>query len=142
MQAERRLLAMEDARVNRQKAKEEQENNPDSDVLEEILRGLQKGDTRRSKKRRNPQDLDAGNTTISADDPSFMALDMLAQLQSDGFELAAPNPNPVPNRRSRRRRTDRAGENDRELPSSPLATEITDMGEFSTDSYYDNDSRS
>ncbi|PPQ72494.1 hypothetical protein CVT24_003257 [Panaeolus cyanescens] len=141
--SEKRLQALADTRANRQKAREDQENDPDADALEKILAGLRQGNTRRhNKKRRDLQGADAGDTTINANDPSFMALDMLAQLKSDGFEMPTQPMSPNLNRRSRRRRTERGTESDRELPSSPLATEITDLGEFSTtDSYFDNDSR-
>lgn len=64
----------------------------------------------------------AAEATISTQDTSFNAQDMLARLQSDGFPVP---PSPGGNRE--RRRTRRRARLDGELPTSPLATEILEV---------------
>ncbi len=48
---------------------------------------------------------------------------MLARLQSDGFSVAPPSPTVPTTQRRRRRRTERL-DGDKDIPTSPLATEI------------------
>jgi len=57
-------------------------------------------------------------------DPTVVARDMLARLQSDGF-VPPPSPTMSTHQRRRRRRTERGLE--KEIPNSPLATEILDI---------------
>lgn len=59
-------------------------------------------------------------------DPTVIARDMLARLQSDGF-VASPSPTMATHQRRRRRRTERALPNEKEIPNSPLTTEILDL---------------
>lgn len=132
---ERRKLAIEETRANRQRELETSAPDEDDNALERLIENLRNGDTitRKARRRRPGAEKDStmtGNLTLDllrpADDPTMVARDMLARLQSDGF-VAPPSPTMSTHQRRRRRRTERALQNEKEIPNSPLATEILDI---------------
>jgi len=129
---ERRKQTLEANRSNRQKEKSANMDEDDG-ALERLLADLRNGETiTRKARRRRPGGSAAATSTLELDltvtsnDTSFNARDMLARLQSDGF-VAPPSPTSNAHQRRRRRRTDKFEEKD--IPTSPLATEILDMSE-------------
>jgi len=121
---EKRKQAYEQSRSTRQKEQE------DDGALEKLLSALRNGDTisRRAHRRRPapetqlltplPLNLNGSNDT------SYIAQDMLARLQSDGFPTAPSLTVAIPHRR-RRRRTERTVGSE-EMAGSPLANEVQD----------------
>lgn len=129
----KRRQALEESKANRLK-EASVITDEDDGALERILADLRNGDTVTRKARRRRPTAEP-NTTVplglnlelsnSGNDMSMIARDMLARLKSDGF--SAP-PSPTTSRR-RRRRTERPSESDKDIPTSPLASEILDMTE-------------
>lgn len=130
---EKRKQAFEENKVNRQKELAAVGVDDGDDALERLIAGLHGDTITRKARRRRPG---AGETTASnfaietGNDASYVARDMLAQLQSQGF-VAQPSPTISTAQRRRRRRTDRL-DIDKELPISPLATEILEAQATST----------
>lgn len=137
--AEKRKQAMEENRAQRLKAQESSAVDEESnDVLDNLLQILRNGESiRKGKKQNRPRpsvplslNLESGDQTGDAAD---VARDMLARLQSDGF-VTPPSPLPPPTssqRRERRRRERPTLHPEREIPPSPLSTEILDINEGS-----------
>lgn len=129
----KRKQALEESKANRRK-EASVITDEDDGALDRILEDLRNGDTitRKSRRRRPTAE---PNTTVPRglnlelsnpdNDMSVIARDMLARLQSDGF--GAP-PSPTSSRR-RRRRTERQSEAEKDIPTSPLVSEILDMTE-------------
>ena len=131
---ERRRQAHEENRSNRQKEQEAMAGDEHEGALEKLLTDLRNGDTisRKARRRRPaPEDqLALLPLNLDGSTPSNVARDMLARLQSDGFE---PIPSPIvvaTQHRRRRRRTERTFDSE-EMPGSPLAIEIQENDEDS-----------
>lgn len=120
--AEKRKQAAEEARLNREKAKEAagQDDAENTAILDDLLEKLRNGDNVGKKARRTrptpaarpaaPLDLSAAGLLAATrgNDTVDLAKDMLARLKSDGFNaLGSTSPTssttPLPHRRSRRR---------------------------------------
>lgn len=112
---EKRKQAAEEAKLNRERAKEAASAaDENTDVLDNLLEKLRNGDNIGRKARRArpsaasrpaaPLDLSAG---ALGNDTADLARDMLARLKSDGFDAGLPPTSPTsstaPPRRSRRR---------------------------------------
>lgn len=131
---------MDEQRANRQKALDAAPPVEGDDVLDNLLEKLRNGDTvgRRARRARPsaenraivPPTLSLNGTSSAPDDTVDIARDMLARLQSDGF-VATPTPNTSAPPRRRRRRTEKVLGVDKDLPGSPLASEIHDIHEDS-----------
>lgn len=115
---EKRRRAAEEAKLNREKAKEaaSAEDAEDTAVLDKLLARLQDPDmvgrrarrTRPSVTSRPAPPLNLSTTSLassgSGNDTVDLARDMLARLKSDGFDaLPSPTAPTAPQRRSRRR---------------------------------------
>lgn len=133
---EKRRQALEENKVNRQKAIEAAGANEDQDVLDAVLAKLRNGDpvrkARRTRPNADPQPLVPLSLTLEGSsitgDAGDIARDMLARLQSDGFPLPVSSTVPAPTSQRRRRlRIESASTG--ELPGSPLASEIQDIQE-------------
>lgn len=102
-------------------------------ALEKLLTDLRNGDTvsRKARRRRPAPENQLASLPLNLDGstPSNVARDMLARLQSDGFE-AIPSPIVATQNRRRRRRTERIFDSE-EVPGSPLAIEIQENDEDS-----------
>jgi cytokinesis protein len=102
-------------------------------ALEKLLTNLRNGDTisRKARRRRPAPENQLASAPLNLDGstPSNVARDMLARLQSDGFE-AIPSPIVTTQHRRRRRRTERIFDIE-EMPGSPLAIEIQENDENS-----------
>lgn len=130
---EKRRKAQEEVKLNRQKALDAAPPDDDSDVLDTLLEKLRNGDAvgRRARRTRPgattrpsaPLSLTL-DSSLPTGDTVDLARDMLARLQSDGFQMPASPTVPVSQRR-RRRRTENAGD----IPGSPLVTEIQEIPE-------------
>jgi cytokinesis protein len=136
---EKRKQAAEEAKANRAKAREaaSAEDDENSAVLDTLLEKLRNGDNvgRRARRARTgagsrpsvPLNLDT-DSLLSAgktgSDTADIALNMLAQLKSNGFEAitpGSPTASSVPNRRTRRRPSTSAFRGiTEELEESPL----------------------
>lgn len=127
---EKRRQALEESKANRQKELAAVGVDEGDDALERLIAGLRDGDTitRKAARRRRPGTGETSTTNFAIDlgdsgnDASDIARDMLARLQSDGF-VAPPSPTAPTTQRRRRRRTERL-DGDKDIPTSPLATEI------------------
>ena len=128
---ERRRQAHEENRSNRQKEQEAMAGDEHEGALEKLLTDLRNGDTvsRKARRRRPAPENQLVSLPLNLDDSSNVARDMLARLQSDGFE-AIPSPIVATQHRRRRRRTERIFDSE-EMPSSPLTTEIQENDEDS-----------
>ena len=118
---QKRKQAMEESKMTRQKAQEASANGTtgqeeeDTSVLDTLLEKLRNGDTvgRRAGRARRaaenrpaiPSSLNTDGTPApDANDAADIARDMLARLQSDGFQAFTPtSPTSGPRRRTRRR---------------------------------------
>ncbi len=128
---EKRRQALEESKANRQKELAAVGADETDDALERLIAGLRDGDTitRKAARRRRAGAGETSATNIAIDlndsgnDASYIARDMLARLQSDGFSVAPPSPTVPTTQRRRRRRTERL-DGDKDIPTSPLATEI------------------
>ena len=100
-------------------------------ALEKLLTDLRNGDTisRKARRRRPAPENQLASLPLNLDGSSNVARDMLARLQSDGFE-AKPSPIVATQHRRRRRRTERTFDSE-EMPGSPLAIEIQENDEDS-----------
>jgi cytokinesis protein len=144
--AEKRKQVAEESRAIRQKAIEAATTEGDQDVLDDLLARLRKGETVRkarrtgrsapeSKPANEPLTLTLDTTSLTTSiagggDVSNMAQNMLASLRSNGFVPAIPTTPTAPSmsqRRRRRRTENRSIGGERELPGSPLTTEIHDI---------------
>lgn len=135
MAVEKRKLAAEEMKANRQKALEASsaQENEDTSALDTLLEKLRNGDTvgRRARRARpSAEPRPAIPLTLSLDetsggtDTADIARDMLARLQSDGFEAFTPSsPTPQPQRRRRRRAATNGDIS--EGPLSPLSMDST-----------------
>lgn len=132
---------MEENKANRQKALESASVVDGDDVLETLLDKLRNGDiVGRRTARRRPVGETRSSTppTVTVDatlghDTIDIARDMLARLQSDGFVAAPPaSPTVGATQRRRRRRTERGLGSEREIPGSPLSTEIQEDSKSET----------
>ena len=111
----------------------------DGGALEQLLTNLRNGDTisRKARRRRpaperhlsTPLPLNLDGST-SSNDTSYIARDMLARLQSDGFVATPPIVATQHQHRRRIRRTERILDSE-EMPGSPLAIEIQESNEDS-----------
>ena len=128
---ERRRQVHEENRSNRQKEQEAMAGDEHEGALEKLLTDLRNGDTvsRKARRRRLAPENQLASLPLNLDDSSNVARDMLARLQSDGFE-AIPSPIVAMQHRRRRRRTERIFDSE-EMPGSPLATEIQENDEDS-----------
>lgn len=129
---ERRRQAHEENRSNRQKEQEAMAGDEHEGALEKLLTDLRNGDTitRKARRRRPAPENQLTSLHLNLDGSSNVARDMLARLQSDGFE---PIPSPIvvaTQHRRRRRRTERTFDSE-EMPGSPLAIEIQENDEDS-----------
>ena len=108
-------------------------------ALEKLLTNLRNGDTisRKARRRRPAPENHLTSLPLNLDDstPSNVARDMLARLQSDGFE-AIPSPIVATQHRRRRRRTERIFDSE-EMSGSPLAIEIQENDEDSVSETHD-----
>lgn len=138
---EKRRAAMEENKANRQKALESASVVEGDDVLETLLDKLRNGDIvgRRTARRRPVAETrSSALPTLTVDatlrhDTIDIARDMLARLQSDGFVAAPPaSPTVAATQRRRRRRTERGLGSEREMPGSPLSTEIQEDSKSET----------
>lgn len=142
---QKRKQAMEESKITRQKAQEEAVANgtagtedEDTSVLDNLLEKLRNGDTvgRRARRARPsaenrpaiPATLSTdGNPASAANDTADIARDMLARLQSDGFQAFTANSTPTPRRQTRRRRTGNnmsvSGVSDAELGSPDVGSD-------------------
>jgi len=118
---QKRKQAMEESKMTRQKAQEASANGTtgqeeeDTSVLDTLLEKLRNGDTvgrRAGRARRAAENRPAipsclntdGTPAPDANDAADIARDMLARLQSDGFQAFTPtSPTSGPRRRTRRR---------------------------------------
>jgi cytokinesis protein len=133
---------MEENKAQRLKAQESSGVDEESNtVLDNLIEKLRNGESIRKGKKPNRQDrprssvpitlsLETGDQTGDAGD---VARDMLARLQGDGFVMP---PSPLPpstssQRRERRRRERPTLLGEKEIPPSPLASEILDINEES-----------
>lgn len=110
---------MEENKVSRQKAQEDSANgsiqDEDTSVLDNLLEKLRNGDTvgrrarrpRPSAENRPPvPNLTTDGIVIAGEDTADIARDMLARLQSDGFQaFPTASAGPSARRQTRRRRT-------------------------------------
>jgi cytokinesis protein len=130
---ERRRQAHEENRSNRQKEQEAMAGDEHEGALEKLLTDLRNGDTisRKARRRRPAPENQLASLPLNLDDSttSNVARDMLARLQSDGFE-AIPSQIVATQHRRRRRRTERIFDSE-EMPGSPLAIEIQENDEDS-----------
>lgn len=133
----RRKQALEVTKANRLKETEGAADEDDG-ALERLIADLRSGDviTRKARRRRSGTQnhsvlVPTEAESLTVDDTRFIARDMLARLQSDGF-VAPPSPTVSNQQRRRRRRTERPFETDKDAPNSPLATEILDINGTST----------
>ena len=119
---QKRKQAMEESKITRQKAQEASSNgtpgqeDEDTSVLDTLLEKLRNGDTvgrRAGRARRAAENRPAVPSSLTADgtpapdanDTADIARDMLARLQSDGFQAFTPSsPTTGPRRQTRRRR--------------------------------------
>ena len=101
-------------------------------ALEKLLTDLRNGDTisRKARRRRPAPENQLASLPLNLDGSNNVALDMLARLQSDGFE---PTPSPIvaTQHRRLRRRTERTFDSEEMSTSSPLAIEIQENDEDS-----------
>jgi len=127
---ERRRQAHEENRSNRQKEQEATAGDEHEGALEKLLTDLRNGDTisRKARRRRPAPENQLAPLPLNLADSSNVARDMLARLQSDGFEATPPIV--TTQHRRRRRRTERTFDSE-ELPGSPLAIEIQENDEDS-----------
>ena len=145
MAIQKRKQAIEESKLTRQKAQEEAVANgtagpedEDTSVLDNLLEKLRNGDTvgRRTRRARPsaenrpamPTLLNTdGNPGSGVDDTADIARDMLARLQSDGFQAFDANSTPTPRRQTRRRRTGNnvsvSGISDAELGSPDVGSD-------------------
>jgi cytokinesis protein len=130
----KRKQAAEESRANRQKVLDASTPSEDDDVLDTLLEKLRNGDTvgRRARRARPSADnRPAGPLTLNLNgstpvgDTADIARDMLARLQSDGFEAFTPASPTVAVAQRRRRRRAETASGDIESPTSPLSSEIT-----------------
>jgi cytokinesis protein len=135
---ERRRQAIEESKANRQNELEGAAPDEDHNALERLLDTLRNGDTitRKARRRRPGSEKNStatANLTLDVlapgNDTTLTARDMLARLQSDGF-VPPPSPTVSTHQRRRRRRIERAPQNEKEILNSPLATEILDIEEL------------
>ena len=128
---ERRRQALEENRSNRQKEQKAMAGDEHEGALEKLLTDLRNGDTisRKARRRRPAPENQLASLPLNLDGSSNVARDMLARLQSDGFE-AKPSPIVATQHRRRRRRTERTFDSE-EMPGSPLAIEIQENDEDS-----------
>jgi len=128
-------LAIEATKANRQKELETSAPDEDDNALDRLIENLRNGETitRKSRRRRTGGEKNSTRTasltldlSTPGNDTTVIARDMLARLQSDGF-VAPPSPTMSTHQRRRRRRTERALNNEKEIPNSPLASEILDI---------------
>lgn len=124
--AEKRKHAAEELRATRDKAAE---MTPETaDALDSLLEKLRNGETiRRGHQRSRPNPTPAAVVPLNMDNPNF-ALDLLASMQSGGFELPVPS-SPTFAASQRRRRNRRqistfSEESSGTAPTSPLAAEV------------------
>jgi cytokinesis protein len=111
MAAEKRKLAAEESKANREKVIEVAETE-DAAVLDNLLEKLRNGDVvgrrprraRQSAETRNnlPMPLNLDGSTFEAGETAAIAKDMLAQLHSDGFDTSSYKTTPTTRRRRRR----------------------------------------
>lgn len=129
----RRKQALEVTKASRQKDGASIADEDDG-ALERLIADLRNGEviTRKARRRRSgTQNQIVSSQTevdsLSVEDTRFIAKDMLARLQSDGF-VAPPSPT-MPNQQRRRRRRTERSEADQDLPTS---SEMMDFTEIST----------
>jgi cytokinesis protein len=129
----KRKQAAEESRANRQKVLDASTPNEGDDVLDSLLEKLRNGDTVGRRTRRARPSADSRpvgpltlNINVSAPDgdTADLARDMLAHLQSDGFEAFTPA-SPTAGVTQRRRRKAETNNGDVESPTSPLSSETT-----------------
>lgn len=139
---EKRKQAMEENKAQRLKAQESSGVDEESNaVLDNLLQMLRNGESIRKGKKQTRHDRSRPSVPITLNletgeqtgDAADVARDMLARLQSDGFVMP---PSPLPpstssQRRERRRRERPTLQSEREIPPSPLSTEILDLNEES-----------
>lgn len=118
---QKRKQAMEESKITRQKAQEASasgtlgQEEEDTAALDTLLEKLRNGDTvgRRAGRARRAAENRPAVSTLNADgtpapdanDTADVARDMLARLQSDGFQAFTPTlPTTGPRRQTRRRR--------------------------------------
>jgi len=118
---QKRKQAMEESKITRQKAQEASSNgtpgqeDEDTSVLDTLLEKLRNGDTvgrRAGRARRAAENRPAVPSSLTADgtpapdanDTADIARDMLARLQSDGFQAFTPSSPTTGSRRQTRRR--------------------------------------
>jgi cytokinesis protein len=128
---ERRRQAHEENRSNRQKEQEAIAGDEHEGALEKLLTDLRNGDTIswKARRRRPAPKNQLASLPLNLDGSSNVARDMLARLQSDGFEPIT-SPIVAVQHRRRRRRTERTFDSE-ETPGSPLAVEIQENDEDS-----------
>jgi cytokinesis protein len=117
---QKRKQAMEETKINRQRAQEASatgtpgQDDEDTSVLDTLLEKLRNGDTvgRRAGRARRvaenrpsvPLNLSTDGTSApDVNDTADIARDMLARLQSDGFQAFTPTSPTAPKRQTRRR---------------------------------------
>jgi len=130
---ERRRQAHEENRSNRQKEQEAMAEDEHDGALEKLLTDLRNGDTitRKVRRRRAGPENPLASIPLNLEGSNKLALDMLARLQSDGFEPITPSPIVATPHRRLRRRTERTFDSEEMSTSSPLAFEIQENDEDS-----------
>jgi cytokinesis protein len=132
---------MEESRAQRLKAAESSSVDEESNaVLDNLLQMLRNGESiRKGNKKSSRQDRPRPSMPVTVDletgnasgDAADVARDMLARLQSDGF-IMPPSPSPASTSQRRTRRRERPSrQSERDIPPSPLSTEILDVTEES-----------
>lgn len=149
---------MEESKITRQKAQEASAasgQDEDTSVLDNLLEKLRNGDTvgRRARRTRPstencsavPSTLNTDGITVGANDTADIARDMLARLQSDGFQAFIPTP-AIESSTRRQTRRRRAGNNlsihdineldlaspemgSESLPDEPLGPELAESAD-------------
>lgn len=121
-------MAIEENKAQKQAAEE----NNDTGAMDALLEKLRNGDNPRRRGKRHAgakaSPLTLGVTTSPGNETAVMALDMLTRLQKDGF-IVPPSPNPLAQKRTRRRTERSTTNNGRETPTSPLITEMREVEE-------------
>lgn len=146
MAIQKRKQAMEESKITRQKAQDASANgsgtqeDEDTSVLDNLLEKLRNGDTvgRRARRARPsaenrppiPSTLNTDGDQTVVGDTADIARDMLARLQSDGFQAFTAGSSAsgqTPRRQRRRRRTGNnlsiSGASDLELASPEIGSE-------------------
>lgn len=152
MNAQKRKQAMEEQKITRQKAQDaanEAHTDDDTSVLDNLLEKLRNGDASVSRRARRPRPsaenrpplpaLNIDGPPAGGDDTAEIARDMLARLQSDGFQAFVPGSPSVGAAARRQTRRRRAGNNlsmsgmsDLELASpDPESTNLPDLPDVS-----------